>query len=152
MVLQREGEKKVVSSVSREEYTYEHVFGEEKTNRDIFGEVVSDLVDKGTEGYNVCVFTYGQTASGKTHTMKGSEADPGIIPRALERVFEKTGSLEGRGSVKIDYMEIYNETINDLLKRGNGNLELKMDPDLSLKVKGLTQVEVTDAQTAIQLL
>ena len=134
-------------------FTYDHVFGDESQNSDVFAKLVEPLISKAVQGYNVCIFTYGQTSSGKTHTMKGSEIDPGMIPLTLEKLFA-AGQGDGQQvlSAAIDYVEIYNETINDLLKRGNANLELKLDSNKGLKIAGLTQTEVTSVSEAIELL
>jgi centromeric protein E len=78
-------------------------------------------------GYNSVIFAYGQTASGKTFTLSGSEEEPGIIPRAMKDVFRFIKSEEGKGReylLRCSYLEIYNETIFDLLAPpsvGGGN-------------------------------
>lgn len=101
----------------------------------------------------MCIFTYGQTSSGKTHTMKGLESEPGVIPLSLQHLFEQLEAKQGiEYSVKINYVEIYNETINDLLKHGNTNLDIKLDIDKSLKIKGLTQQAVSSKKEALSFL
>ena len=68
------------------------------------------------EGYNAVIFAYGQTASGKTFTLSGDEAEPGIIPRAMKDVFafiRRTSTREYL--LRCSYLEIYNESIHDLL-------------------------------------
>jgi len=95
----------------------------------------------------VAVFTYGQTSSGKTHTMKGNAEDPGIIPNTLKKLFEDGGKKSI--SAKLSYYEIYNETINDLLSRDNKNLEIREDKEMGVFVKDLTLVELHDYKTAM---
>eukprot|EP00754_Rhynchopus_humris_P006962 Rhum_TRINITY_DN13286_c0_g1::Rhum_TRINITY_DN13286_c0_g1_i1::g.58123::m.58123/K17914/KIF13; kinesin family member 13 len=77
------------------------------------------------EGYNACVFAYGQTSSGKTYTMMGTKSEPGIIPRLCRTLFEKVEVVleqqEQKGNrktvkVQVSFMEIYNEQVKDLLR------------------------------------
>lgn len=100
------------------------------------------------------MFTYGQTASGKTHTMKGSPQDPGLIPRTLEQVFKPAPEFRSRFSVsaKMSYYEVYNEAVNDLLCSSNKNLEVREDKELGVFVKDLTQSELQDHRAALALL
>jgi kinesin family protein C2/C3 len=77
----------------------------------------SPLVTSVLDGFNVCIFAYGQTGSGKTHTMEGPKGDPGVNSRALEELFRL---INERGadfqiSITASLLEIYNETIRDLL-------------------------------------
>jgi kinesin family protein C1 len=100
-------------------YAFNRVFSQESTQEDVFGEV-SGLVQSALDGYNVCLFSYGQTGSGKTHTMLGGSdaTSRGIIPRAVEKVVEASKINEVKGwsyTLKASYVEIYNETIRDLL-------------------------------------
>lgn len=69
----------------------------------------------------MCVFAYGQTGSGKTHTMEGSADNPGITPRAFAEIFRVAKESWGayRYDFKVTIMEIYNETIRDLLEVGH---------------------------------
>ena len=77
------------------------------------------------EGFNSVIFAYGQTASGKTFTLSGDENEPGIIPRAMRDVFGFIKRTPGREYLlRCSYLEIYNETIHDLLAppgSGSGN-------------------------------
>jgi hypothetical protein len=72
------------------------------------------------DGYNVCIFAYGQTGSGKTFTMEGTEENPGINYRALQEVFaiaeERAQGNVMEYQISTSVMEIYNETIRDLLQ------------------------------------
>lgn len=83
------------------------------------------LVQSALDGYPVYIFAYGQTGSGKTFTMEGGPAgDPqveGLIPRALRHLFSVAQELSGQGwtySFVASYVEIYNETVRDLLATG----------------------------------
>ncbi|KAF2845554.1 kinesin-domain-containing protein [Plenodomus tracheiphilus IPT5] len=97
-------------------YSFDRVFGPMTQNAEVFEEI-SQLVQSALDGYNVCIFCYGQTGSGKTHTM--SSAD-GVIPRATAQIWEEAQRLQEKGwrySMEGSFIEVYNETYNDLLGR-----------------------------------
>jgi len=90
------------------------VFGPSSQNEEVFGEI-SQLVQSALDGYNVCIFCYGQTGAGKTYTM--SSAD-GMIPRATHMIYDKAESLQEKGwtyTIEGSFVEVYNEDIHDLL-------------------------------------
>ncbi|SCW02361.1 LAFE_0F04742g1_1 [Lachancea fermentati] len=97
-------------------FTFDRIFDRQDTNSDVFDEI-GQLVQSSLDGYNVCIFAYGQTGSGKTFTMLHPE--DGIIPSTLSHIFmwiEKLKELGWNYEVTSQFVEIYNETINDLLK------------------------------------
>ncbi|NXU77178.1 CENPE protein, partial [Oreotrochilus melanogaster] len=78
--------------------------------------MLTSVPDWTVQGYNGTIFAYGQTASGKTYTMMGSEDCVGIIPKAIQHVFKVICEIPEREFLlRVSYMEIYNETITDLL-------------------------------------
>ena len=95
------------------------------------------------EGYNGTIFAYGQTGCGKTHTMLGTEDNPGIIPNCFKHIFGyiDANTNETKFLVRCSYLEIYNEEIHDLLVDQGRNqpakLELKEDPNKGIFVKDL---------------
>ncbi len=103
------------------QFNYNGVFGAKSSQDDVFTRVGKPAVDAALTGVNAAIFAYGQTGAGKTHTMIGTTDDRGLIPRALEYLFEAmpqnendpTGSIE----VKCSFLEIYNGTITDLLRK-----------------------------------
>lgn len=102
-------------------FSVDRVFPQSASQGQVFTEV-SEFVQSALDGYNVCLFSYGQTGSGKTHTMQGSSyvgQMRGIIPRAIEQVSEYKAQLESDGwqyTMQVSFLEIYNETIRDLLR------------------------------------
>jgi len=94
-------------------------------------------LSRALDGYNVCLFAYGQTGSGKTHTMLGNYgtdgADLGLIPRSVELIFnhaEKLKETDWHFELEASFVEIYNETIRDLLSDSPSKdkvHEIKMD-------------------------
>ncbi|GMH76972.1 hypothetical protein TL16_g07252 [Triparma laevis f. inornata] len=111
-------------------FSFDKVFAPSVSQEKVFLEV-SEFVQSALDGYNVCLFSYGQTGSGKTHTMQGSGVGQmrGIIPRAIEQVGSYKLELERDGwdyTMEVSFLEIYNETIRDLLRDDN-NVEAKHD-------------------------
>jgi kinesin family protein C1 len=105
------------SSVKTFPFHFDKVFAPESSQEQVFEEV-AHLVQSALDGFRVCIFAYGQTGSGKTFTMEGRRENPGVIPRAVEQVFEHAAFLRERGwnfSFEVSILEIYNESIRDLL-------------------------------------
>lgn len=95
-------------------FAFDRVFAPKSQNADVFDEI-SQLVQSALDGYNVCIFCYGQTGAGKTFTMSSED---GMIPRAVRQIYVTAKSLEEKGwrySMEGSFMEVYNENINDLL-------------------------------------
>ncbi|XP_068260505.1 kinesin-like protein KIF9 isoform X2 [Nyctibius grandis] len=123
--------------------------------------VAQKLVSEGLTGYNGTIMCYGQTGAGKTYTMTGATAEykhRGIIPRALQQVFKATSrSVDPFVTVRISYLEIYNETLSDLLSTttSNGTSDVQMavvDGPQGVYVKGLSIHSVSCEEDALNLL
>ena len=151
-------------------FTFDAVFPHDTAQRTIYEESVFALVESVLEGYNGrswalsllgTIFAYGQTGCGKTYTMVGAgHLDPakdtveqrGIIPNAFTHIFGSVSTFgsEKRSLLRCSYLEIYNESIHDLLDYDhNKKLELKEDTQKGIYVKGLTTVivrSVTDIE------
>ncbi|KAJ5742455.1 uncharacterized protein N7511_011474 [Penicillium nucicola] len=109
-------EKTSLGTVSRKNntFSFDRVFNPTTQNAEVFDEI-SQLVQSALDGYNVCIFCYGQTGSGKTHTMSSVD---GMIPRAVHQIYETAQGLEEKGwrySMAGNFVEVYNENLNDLL-------------------------------------
>ncbi|KAF6364621.1 kinesin family member C1 [Rhinolophus ferrumequinum] len=109
---------------TRHDFSFDRVFPPGSGQDEVFEEIAM-LVQSALDGYPVCIFAYGQTGSGKTFTMEGGPGgDPqveGLIPRALRHLFSVAGELSSQGwtySFVASYVEIYNETVRDLLATG----------------------------------
>ncbi|XP_061669395.1 kinesin-like protein KIFC3 isoform X2 [Syngnathoides biaculeatus] len=127
-------------------FALDKVFPPQATQEEVFAEVES-LVTSCVDGFNVCIFAYGQTGSGKTYTMEGVPSDPGLNQRALHLLFSQVTdkSPEWEFHICVSMLEIYNETLRDLLgDKQADKLDIKMNPDGSgqLYVPGLTRVAV----------
>ncbi|KAG7537941.1 Kinesin motor domain [Arabidopsis suecica] len=110
----------LMQNAQKHAFTFDKVFAPTASQEDVFTEI-SQLVQSALDGYKVCIFAYGQTGSGKTYTMMGRPGNPeekGLIPRCLEQIFETRQSLRSQGwkyELQVSMLEIYNETIRDLL-------------------------------------
>ncbi|KAF8559590.1 kinesin-domain-containing protein [Imleria badia] len=162
-------------------YPFDLVFGPEADQAMIYHDVVSPLLDEVLTGYNCTLFAYGQTGTGKTYTMQGDltptpmgnpSAQAGMIPRVLFRLFHQLETSAADYSVKISFVELYNEELRDLLANelsapagstqpmGKGGPSdnqggLKIFDDASKRgvlIQGLEEIPVKDAADALALL
>ncbi|CAN6304588.1 unnamed protein product [Urochloa humidicola] len=109
-------------------YAYDRVFGPSTTTEAVYDVAARPVVKGAMEGINGTVFAYGVTSSGKTHTMHGDQNCPGIIPLAIKDVFSMIQDSPGREFLlRVSYLEIYNEVINDLLDPTGQNLRVRED-------------------------
>jgi len=98
------------------EYVYDHLFYPEHSTEKIYTEVTQDIVVSAMEGYHGTIFAYGQTSTGKTYTMQGTSSCPGIIPLAVDTVFDYIENVQNKEFLlRVSYLEIYNEQVVDLL-------------------------------------
>ncbi|KAK4491422.1 hypothetical protein RD792_002169 [Penstemon davidsonii] len=109
-------------------YAFDKVFGPDTITQDVYEVAARPVVKAAMEGVNGTVFAYGVTSSGKTHTMHGDHICPGIIPLAIKDVFSMIQDTPGREFLlRVSYLEIYNEVINDLLDPTGQNLRVRED-------------------------
>ncbi|KAJ0971064.1 hypothetical protein J5N97_019023 [Dioscorea zingiberensis] len=109
-------------------YAFDRVFGPATTSKVVYDVAARPVVKAAMEGINGTVFAYGVTSSGKTHTMHGDQNSPGIIPLAIKDVFSIIQDTPGREFLlRVTYLEIYNEVINDLLDPTGQNLRVRED-------------------------
>nr|XP_033484687.1 kinesin-like protein KIF1B isoform X7 [Epinephelus lanceolatus] len=116
----------------------------------VYNDIGKEMLAHAFEGYNVCIFAYGQTGAGKSYTMMGKqeEGQEGIIPMLCEDLFEKINEDSNKEelsySVEVSYMEIYCERVRDLLNPKNkGNLRVREHPLLGPYVEDLSKLAVT---------
>jgi centromeric protein E len=129
-------------------FTFDNVFPPMETTESIYKQVVSEIVQSTVEGYNGCIFAYGQTSSGKTFTMTGTRSSPGVIPQATSEVFSHVKSYPDREFFfRLSYIEIYNEVVIDLLDPTKTGLQIRSSSEASsvVKIVGVTEKVVTSA-------
>ncbi|XP_074107653.1 kinesin family member unc-104 isoform X5 [Cotesia typhae] len=114
----------------------------------VYKDIGEEMLLHAFEGYNVCIFAYGQTGAGKSYTMMGKQEDgqEGIIPQICKDLFRKIGKNSSdtlKHSVEVSYMEIYCERVRDLLNPKNkGNLRVREHPLLGPYVEDLSKLAV----------
>ncbi|OEL24829.1 Kinesin-like protein KIN-5A [Dichanthelium oligosanthes] len=104
-------------------FVFDKVFGPKSKQQDVFNHAVVPLLNEVLDGYNCTVFAYGQTGTGKTYTMEGGgktqngqlPSDAGVIPRAVKRIFDILEAQNAEYSMKVSFLELYNEELTDLL-------------------------------------
>ncbi|KAF4141351.1 Kinesin motor domain [Phytophthora infestans] len=144
-------------------FEFDHVFQPDSTQEQVF-EQTRALVVSALDGFNVCIFAYGQTGSGKTHTMEGPESDRGVNFRALRELFSIRDDRMAAGnfecSMKLSILEVYNESIVDLLEGGGrtpGVVSLAKGLDVrvgktGVYVENLIEVEVFNEGDVLDLM
>ncbi|XP_047342435.1 kinesin-like protein KIN-14U [Impatiens glandulifera] len=158
-----ESDKVVVRCAGiRKEFDFDKVFPPKSTQEEVFVEV-EPIVRSALDGHNVCILAYGQTSTGKTFTMNGTENKAGIVPRALEELFRQASSTAAGSfsfTFSIGMMEVYLGNLRDLLAapkpsmRANGtisrsNLNIQTDPKGLVEIEGLTDVEISSVTKAV---
>ncbi|KAJ8435627.1 hypothetical protein Cgig2_000293 [Carnegiea gigantea] len=149
------------------------VFGPAAQQKDLYDQAIVPIVKEVLEGFNCTIFAYGQTGTGKTYTMEGEckqsksdgelPAGAGVIPRAIKQIFDTLESQNAEYSVKVTFLELYNEEITDLLApeeisrvaledKQKKQLPLMEDGKGGVLVRGLEEEIVTSASEIFTLL
>ncbi|KAI3694582.1 hypothetical protein L1987_77549 [Smallanthus sonchifolius] len=156
-------------------FTFDKVFGPTAQQKDLYEQAVIPIVNEVLEGFNCTIFAYGQTGTGKTYTMEGeckrSKSGPngelpseaGVIPRSVKQIFDTLEGQNAEYSVKVTFLELYNEEITDLLApeeiskvvmedKQKKLLPLMEDGKGGVLVRGLEEEIVTSASEIFTLL
>ncbi|CAI0462327.1 unnamed protein product [Linum tenue] len=156
-------------------FTFDKVFGPSAKQRDLYDQAVVPIVNEVLEGFNCTIFAYGQTGTGKTYTMEGEcrraksglngelPQEAGVIPRAVKQIFDTLEGQNAEYSVKVTFLELYNEEITDLLapeeiskvaleEKQKKPLPLMEDGKGGVLVRGLEEEIVTSASEIFTLL
>ncbi|KAF4631981.1 hypothetical protein G7Y89_g6141 [Cudoniella acicularis] len=152
--------RSVVSNMGKrvkdQQFAFDRVFDENTTQAEVYEATTRGLLDSVLEGYNATVFAYGATGCGKTHTITGTAQQPGIIFLTMQELFEKIAerSDEKHTEVSLSYLEIYNETIRDLLVPGGSKqgLMLREDANQAVSVAGLSSHHPKDVQQVMDMI
>lgn len=143
-----------------ENFSFDHVFTGESSQDDIFKQAALPVVKDLLDGYNGTIFAYGQTSSGKTHTMEGPEINDGqlkgVIPRTVEALFDMVAKADEGVEfvVKASYVEIYMEKIRDLLDQYHTKVNLQVREDVTggIYIAGVTEEYVTSPDELLGVL
>ncbi|ESW17700.1 hypothetical protein PHAVU_007G261400 [Phaseolus vulgaris] len=133
-------------------YAYDRVFGPTTTTRQVYDVAAQHTISGAMEGINGTIFAYGVTSSGKTHTMHGDQRSPGIIPLAVKDAFSIIQETPNREFLlRVSYLEIYNEVVNDLLNPTGQNLRIREDAQGTF-VEGIKEEVVLSPAHALSLI
>ncbi|XP_036389002.1 kinesin heavy chain-like isoform X2 [Megalops cyprinoides] len=143
--------------VGGKSYVFDHVFPTNTTQEQVYNTCAKQIVKDVLGGYNGTIFAYGQTSSGKTHTMEGKLHDPqqmGIIPRIAEDIFNHIFAMDENLEfhIKVSYFEIYMEKIRDLLDVTKTNLAVHEDKNRVPYVKGCTERFVSSPEEVMDVI
>ncbi|KAM4780808.1 centromere-associated protein E isoform 2-T2 [Cyanocitta cristata] len=134
-------------------FSYDRVFHSSDNTQQLYDGVAVPIIQSAVQGYNGTIFAYGQTASGKTYTMMGNEDSVGIIPKAIQHVFKIICEIPDREFLlRVSYMEIYNETITDLLcdSRKKKPLGIREDVNRNTYVEDLIEEVVVAPEQVME--
>ena len=148
----------------RRNYTFNLVFGPDSSQEDVFFNCSIDkLIDSALDGYSVTIFAYGQTGSGKTYTIMGRDDAinekiltnnkySGIMPKSINYIWSTVGNKRQKFYIKVSFLEIYNEQINDLLNPMNSNLQIRWDQKQGFFVEGLLVIECKKPEDIVEII
>ncbi|KAF8559070.1 kinesin-domain-containing protein [Imleria badia] len=137
-------------------FMFDKVFDGEARQGEVYAATAMPLLNGLLDGYNATVFAYGATGCGKTHTISGSETDPGVIYLTMADLFQRIEDRRDEWNIEVvvTFLEIYNEEIRDLLTEAGtptprGGLQIREDK--SVKVIGLVELRPTSAEEVKQI-
>ncbi|XP_029604268.1 kinesin heavy chain [Salmo trutta] len=138
-------------------YVFDHVLPPNTAQEQVYDACAKQIVKDVLGGYNGTIFAYGQTSSGKTHTMEGKLHDPqlmGIIPRIAHDIFDHIYSMDENLEfhIKVSYFEIYLDKIRDLLDVSKTNLAVHEDKNRVPYVKGCTERFVSSPEEVMDVI
>ncbi|KAF9468925.1 kinesin-like protein [Collybia nuda] len=137
-------------------FMFDRVFNHEARQQDVYEATSQPLLKGLFDGYNATVFAYGATGCGKTHTISGTESDPGIIYLTMADLFQRIEDRRDEWNVEVmvTFLEIYNEEIRDLLAEPGTHVPrggLSIREDKSVKVVGLVELKPRTAEEVKQI-
>ncbi|XP_022638159.1 kinesin-like protein KIN-7O isoform X3 [Vigna radiata var. radiata] len=145
------GNSIAISNLSK--FDFDQIFCGSCGTTEVYEARTKDLVEAAVRGFNGTVFAYGQTNSGKTYTMRGSKAEPGVIPLAVNDLFQIIQQdVDREFLLRMSYMEIYNEEINDLLAPEHRKLQIHENLERGIYVAGLREEIVASPQQVLNLM
>ncbi|KAM3141803.1 hypothetical protein pb186bvf_006125 [Paramecium bursaria] len=142
------------------QFTFDYVYDQDSTQQEVYETTAALSVDSTLEGYNSTIIAYGQTGTGKTYTMHGFSLNPqsdqlGIVPRSLHAIFnhiELKSNAMTTFMVRASYLQIYNESISDLLRPDHQQLNIREDKKRGVFVENLSEWAVRGPGEIYQLM
>ncbi|EEF38964.1 kinesin-like protein KIN-14T [Ricinus communis] len=139
-------------------YTFDRVFHPGAVQDEVFSEV-EPVIKSVLDGYNACIFAYGQTGTGKTFTMEGTPDEPGVVPRTFEALFKQAVESNHSFLINFSMLEIYMGNLKDLLLPKptrptdpiSACLSVQTDPEGGIEIDNLVSIQVNDFHQALRL-
>ncbi|OVA03909.1 Kinesin [Macleaya cordata] len=140
------------------QYSFDKVFDPGSSQDEVFSEV-EPVIKSAVDGYNACIFAYGQTGTGKTFTMEGTHDCPGVVPRAIEELFKQAADSNHTFIITFSMLEIYMGNLRDLLVPQMTKptdamtqcLSIQTDPKGGIEIENLVEIRVGDFNQAKKL-
>ena len=119
----------------------DNVFTEKDNTQTVYQKAVSPILDNLLSGFNATVFAYGMTGAGKTYTMMGTSQNPGVMFLSMRELFSRINTITDKKYViKITYVQVYNEVIQDLLTAESKPLEIREEPVAGTCLAGVSEI------------
>ncbi|CEP60136.1 Kip2p LALA0_S01e03840g [Lachancea lanzarotensis] len=167
------GQNHTIAHEDHGEFEFDHVFHPDSSNSEVYEGIGKPLIDRLFEGYNGIIFAYGMTGSGKTYTMSGTAEESGLILLSVRQIYDRINNEQQDNtslSVKVSYLEIYNEKIYDLLNYPDhrtgtsafaprssqassaAELQIRDDSRNGVRVVGLTEQQVHTTEELMKVI
>lgn len=154
--IEYKGTEEISKNRSREQqFQFDYAFNKSTPQEEIYENTAKFLLPSILDGYNATVFAYGATGAGKTFTMVGNNDNPGVMVRSLSDLFELLeNQMDKNYKAKLSYLEVYNETLRDLLrdKDENGEVDMREDPHKGIVLAGLNEIIVNNSAEVFKIL
>lgn len=132
-------------------YAFDQAFSSDVSTRDIFTTTTQPLINAVMQAYNATCFAYGATGAGKTYSMIGTPQDPGVMLLTVGSLLEQ--AKYGNKVVKCSFIEVYNETLRDLLAPTRDMpIDIREDPGKGIQVVGVFETEAESLDEVMELL
>lgn len=148
------GEQIKITKTKEVSYNYDFVFNEKTSQNEVYRYTTSSLINQVVDGFSATILAYGATGSGKTYTMVGKGENTGLMIRSIRDLFKVVNNDQSKAySIKISYIEIYNEVLKDLLTDKNKSPpELRTDPKKGVVLQGAENKVVLNEEEAFKLI
>jgi len=148
------GEQIKITKTKEVSYNYDFVFNEKTSQNEVYRYTTSSLINQVVDGFSATILAYGATGSGKTYTMVGKGENTGLMIRSIRDLFKVVNNDQSKTySIKISYIEIYNEVLKDLLTdKSKSPPELRTDPKKGVVLQGAENKVVLNEEEAFKLI
>jgi kinesin family member 18/19 len=154
--IEYKGTEEVSKNRSREQqFQFDYAFNKSTPQEEIYENTAKFLLPSVIDGFNATVFAYGATGAGKTFTMVGNGDNPGVMVRSLSDLFDLLEKqMDKNYKAKLSYVEVYNETLRDLLRDSDesGEVDMREDPHKGMVLVGLNEIMVNNAAEVFKIL